>query len=139
MIASGVQSTAKGMAPSADLRAFDWNSDEAEMASEAANGALVSNHSYGYGRGWVWTGTAWSWYGNTSISTQEDYLFGFYDSQAQDWDQIVLEDSEIIALVNLRVLSEEVGVSPLQVLMSQEEAGSFVAGFASLLGTGPLR
>ncbi|MEE4257812.1 MAG: PKD domain-containing protein, partial [Bacteroidales bacterium] len=88
MIASGVQANAKGMAPAANLRAFDWNSDESEMAAEAANGALVSNHSYGYGRGWVWTGTTWSWYGNTSISTQEDYLFGFYDSQAQDWDQI---------------------------------------------------
>lgn len=88
MIASGVQSNAKGMAPAANLRAFDWNSDESEMASEAANGALISNHSYGYGRGWVWTGTTWQWYGNTSISTQEDYLFGFYDSQAQDWDQI---------------------------------------------------
>ena len=52
MIASGVVGSAKGMAPSANLRAFDWNSDEAEMASEAANqNALVSNHSYGYGRG----------------------------------------------------------------------------------------
>ncbi len=89
MIASGVVANAKGMAPSANLRAFDWNSDESEMANEAANNnALVSNHSYGYGRGWVWTGTTWSWYGNTSISTQEDYLFGFYDEQAQDWDQI---------------------------------------------------
>jgi len=92
MIASGVVANAKGMAPNADLRAFDWNSDESEMASEAANNnALVSNHSYGYGRGWVWTGTAWQWYGNTSISTQEDYLFGFYDSQAQDWDQIAYD------------------------------------------------
>ncbi len=92
MIASGVVGSAKGMAPSANLRAFDWNSDEAEMASEAANqNALVSNHSYGYGRGWVWTGTTWQWYGNTSISTQEDYLFGFYDSQAQDWDQIAFD------------------------------------------------
>ncbi|MCK5337231.1 MAG: hypothetical protein KAJ50_00415 [Bacteroidales bacterium] len=82
MIASGVVANAKGMAPAAGLRAFDWNSDESEMASEAANNnALVSNHSYGYGRGWVWTGTAWQWYGNTSISTQEDYLFGFYESQ----------------------------------------------------------
>ncbi len=88
MIASGVVSNAKGMAPAADLRAFDWNSDESEMAAEAANGALISNHSYGYSRGWVWTGTTWQWYGNTSISTQEDYLFGFYDDQAQDWDQI---------------------------------------------------
>jgi len=88
MIASGVVANAKGMAPSASLRAFDWNSDESEMASEAANGALISNHSYGYGRGWVYNGSSWSWYGNTSISTQEDYLFGFYDSQAQDWDLI---------------------------------------------------
>ena len=89
MIASGVVANAKGMASAADLRAFDWNSDESEMASEAANNnALVSNHSYGYGRGWVWTGTAWQWYGNTTISIQEDYLFGFYDSQAQSWDQI---------------------------------------------------
>jgi len=92
MIASGVVGSAKGMAPAANLRAFDWNNDEAEMASEAANqNALVSNHSYGYGRGWVWTGTTWSWYGNTSISEQEDYLFGFYDSQAQDWDQIAFD------------------------------------------------
>ncbi|MCK5701980.1 MAG: S8 family serine peptidase, partial [Cyclobacteriaceae bacterium] len=70
--------------------AFDWNSDESEMASEAAAGALFLNHSYGYGRGWVLNGS-WSWYGNTSISTQEDYLFGFYDSQAQDWDQIAYD------------------------------------------------
>ena len=92
MIASGVVGSAKGMAPSANLRAFDWNNDESEMASEAANqNALVSNHSYGYGRGWVWTGTSWQWYGNSSISDQEDYLFGFYDGQAQDWDQIAYD------------------------------------------------
>jgi PKD repeat protein len=88
LIGSGVVASAKGMAPAANLRAFDWNSDESEMATEAANGALVSNHSYGYGRGWSWTGSSWTWYGNSSISSQEDYLFGFYDSQAQDWDQI---------------------------------------------------
>ncbi len=88
MIGSGVVASAKGMAPAANLRAFDWNSDESEMATEASNGALVSNHSYGYGRGWSWNGSSWVWYGNTSISTQEDYLFGFYDSQAKDWDQI---------------------------------------------------
>ncbi|MBE0640447.1 MAG: S8 family serine peptidase, partial [Bacteroidales bacterium] len=89
LIASGVVPTAKGMAPAASLRAFDWNSDEAEMASEAANqNALVSNHSYGYVRGWYYNGSTWVWYGNTSISTLEDYLFGFYDSQARNWDLI---------------------------------------------------
>jgi len=88
LIASGVVSSAKGMAPAAQLRAFDWNSDVSEMATEASNGALQSSHSYGYVRGWYYNGATWTWYGNTSISTQEDYQFGFYDSQAQQWDNI---------------------------------------------------
>lgn len=90
IMASGVVSNAKGMAPNANLRAFDWSYDESEMAAEAAAGALMSNHSYGYGRGWVYSG-GWVWYGNPSISTDEDYLFGFYESQAQDWDQIAVD------------------------------------------------
>ncbi len=53
-----------------------------------------------------------------------------------DWPQIELEDFEIIALVNLRVLSEQVGVPPLQVLQSHAEAGSFLAAFAILRGHG---
>lgn len=89
IMAAGVQSTAKGMAYNANLRAFDWNSDNSEMASEAANGMLMSNHSYGYGRGWGWS-NGWTWYGNPSISTQEDYLFGFYDSEAKSWDNIAV-------------------------------------------------
>jgi subtilisin family serine protease len=88
IMASGVNANAKGMAPEAQLRAFDWNNDASEMASEAANGALMSNHSYGYARGWNNSGNGWVWYGNPSISTQEDYLFGFYESQAQSWDNI---------------------------------------------------
>jgi len=88
IMASGVQSNAKGMAYNANLRAFDWNNDESEMTSEAASGALISNHSYGFGRGWVWNGSSWVWYGNSSISTVEDYLFGFYDAGSQYWDQI---------------------------------------------------
>lgn len=90
LIASGVDSDAKGMAPSANLRAFDWNSDNGEMAWEAANGALVSNHSYGLSRGWTYVSQygEYFWYGTTSVSTTEDYLFGFYDENAYDWDQI---------------------------------------------------
>ncbi len=88
IMAAGVQPAAKGMAYNANLRAFDWNSDNSEMASEAANGALMSNHSYGFSRGWTWTNTGWEWYGNASISTQEDYLFGFYSSESYSWDLI---------------------------------------------------
>ncbi len=58
----------------------------------------------------------------------------FRGRPSHEWNQIELDDPEIISLVNLRVLSEEVGVSPLRVLQSWEDAGSFVAGFASLRG-----
>jgi subtilisin family serine protease len=84
IMASGVVSTAKGMAYAASLTAYDWNDDNSEMATEASAGALVSNHSYGSVRGWN-DGT---WYGDPVVSTAEDYLFGFYDSQAKAWDDI---------------------------------------------------
>jgi len=86
IMASGVVASAKGMAFAANLRSFDWDFDVSEMATEAAAGALISNHSYGYTRGW-YSGT---WYGDPAISVLEDYLFGFYDSETQQWDQIAL-------------------------------------------------
>jgi len=87
IMASGMVASAKGMAFAATLRAFDWTSDTSEMASEAALGALISNHSYGYVRGW--NGSPGStWYGNPAISMLEDYRFGFYDTNSQTYDQI---------------------------------------------------
>ncbi|WP_142783908.1 S8 family serine peptidase [Changchengzhania lutea] len=47
LIAKGFDSDAKGMAPKAILRSFDWNSDDTEALTEAGNGLLLSNHSYG--------------------------------------------------------------------------------------------
>ena len=71
LVGLGTNPSAKGMAGKASLRAYDWNRDEAEMAEEAANGLLVSNHSYG-----------WS---PLFLSTWE---FGYYDEQAATWDAI---------------------------------------------------
>jgi len=84
IMAAGLVANAKGMAYQSSVRSFDWNNDVAEMADEGANGALISNHSYGYVRGW----SNGVWYGNSSISTQEDYLFGFYDNTAKAWDNV---------------------------------------------------
>ena len=47
IIGTGVTPAAKGMAPDATSRSFDWNEDESEAISEAMNGMLLSNHSYG--------------------------------------------------------------------------------------------
>ncbi len=95
MIASGVDANAKGMAYEGNLKAWDWNSDEAEMATAAANGLEISNHSYGYVRGWNTTvgdkGLGNYWYGDKDISVDEDYGFGFYDTGTKDIDQIAYD------------------------------------------------
>ncbi|TNE78209.1 MAG: T9SS type A sorting domain-containing protein [Bacteroidetes bacterium] len=90
LAASGVKATAKGMSYKTQVRAYDWNLDEAEMNQAAANGMLVSNHSYGYIAGWYnnTDKSRWEWYGDTNISATEDYKYGNYDNQARDWDEI---------------------------------------------------
>ncbi len=92
MIATGVRPEAKGMAPRAFLWAHDWTNDSGEMAQAAAEGLLISNHSYGSLAGWAngdWSGTqGMHWWGDISISEEEDWKFGFYDNRAAQWDQI---------------------------------------------------
>jgi hypothetical protein len=90
MIAGGVAPNAKGMSYQGRLACYDWDNDDSEMATAAGSGMKVSNHSYGYATGWYYNSTdaKWYWYGDTDISETEDYYFGFYDSEAHDWDEI---------------------------------------------------
>lgn len=95
LIAGGVNSSAKGMAPKATVKSYDWFSDVSEMAAEAADGLLLSNHSYGYLTGWAsgkWYDpdgpTALHWWGDPDIDAETDWKFGFYDFVAQNWDDI---------------------------------------------------
>jgi hypothetical protein len=46
LIAAGVDPNAKGGSFMGLLRSYDWGSDDAEMAVEAAAGLVLSNHSY---------------------------------------------------------------------------------------------
>lgn len=92
MIAAGVQPNARGMAYQANLATYDWNNDNAEMAAAAQNGLLVSNHSYGQIAGWHSSNGQWFWYGTPSISETLDWNFGFYNSKAQQWDQIAVNN-----------------------------------------------
>lgn len=83
----------RGMSYAASLDAYDWNSDTAEMAVAAANGQLVSNHSYGTAAGWILTGElvppdVWWWIGGADPAIMEDPNFGYYDGESQLWDQI---------------------------------------------------
>ncbi len=88
--AAGINPSARGMANKAVLESYDWNGDLAEMEVAGAMGLLLSNHSYGYVIGWSWNFelSRWEWYGDTEISGEEDYLFGFYHPEAQDYDLI---------------------------------------------------
>jgi hypothetical protein len=83
---------ARGMAFAASLDAYDWNLDAAEMATAAANGMLLSNHSYGIAAGWIYIGDpepeTWWWIGGSDPADVEDPYFGYYDTEAQSWDQI---------------------------------------------------
>lgn len=96
MVATGLNPLAKGMAfGQQNLQAYDFNGDDAEMAA-AAKDLLVSNHSYGSIAGWRFNpdrkGTDedpyWEWWGNTDVSRDEDYTFGYYDEGAAAWDEI---------------------------------------------------
>lgn len=88
LIASGVTTAAKGMAFQANLKSYDWNYDAAEMSIAASNGLLLSNHSYISIAGWYYSSPNWYWYGDTTISTTEDYTFGLYDQTSRIWDII---------------------------------------------------
>lgn len=92
MIGAGINPMAKGMAPQASLAVNSWSNDESEMASQAAGGLLISQHSYGSITGWYIDYSAVInnayWYGNTNISTVEDYRFGIYNNHTRDWDMI---------------------------------------------------
>jgi len=62
----------KGMAPKANAITHDWNSDLTEATAAAANGMLISNHSYG-----------------SLISNVPDWAFGAYTNNAKAWDNLL--------------------------------------------------
>jgi hypothetical protein len=127
----------------------EWNlqTDEIPVVLFLADRAGVSSDALAvlHGNGEAWRNVAGRYglgAGAFYVPLPEDGPFGilnrayteFRTRSQGEWNSVQLTDSEITALVNLRVLSEHVGVTPLRVLRSREEAGSFAAGFPSLLG-----
>jgi len=72
MIASGVKAKAKGVAYKANAITNDWRKDKIEVTHAAANGLLLSNHSYGIKSDHV-----------------PDWYFGSYIRVSQEWDHIM--------------------------------------------------
>ena len=72
LISAGVEPNAKGVAYGARALTHDWSRDKIEVAEAAANGLLLSNHSYGI------------------LSDRvPDWYFGAYIKVTQDWDRIM--------------------------------------------------
>ncbi len=89
LVAEGQVASAHGMAPFGSLDAYDWNNDISEMGTAYSNDdILLSNHSYGRIRGWENDNGTWYWYGDITVSTTEDYQFGFYGPLAKKWDSL---------------------------------------------------
>lgn len=94
IIATGVDADARGMANLAQVEAWNWNNDIAEMATEAANGLLTSSHPYTEISGWTNNSSScgddpeWTWYSLESENSSKAYQFGYYDAQAQKWDSV---------------------------------------------------
>ncbi|HEY0045536.1 MAG TPA: S8 family serine peptidase [Flavobacterium sp.] len=73
MIGSGSgNANAKGMAYQGTLWANTWTNDQSEMVSQASQGLLVSNHSYGL-----------------NLDFSQLYYFGAYMAESKDYDDIM--------------------------------------------------
>lgn len=97
MIAAGVAAEARGVAPLARVRSWDWSDDANEMAQAALEGMYASNHSYGSLGGWAWnvrnTGR-WAWMGDPEDVT--DWKFGAYDGRAAAFDAVAAAAPEYV-------------------------------------------
>ncbi|ASV30090.1 S8 family serine peptidase [Maribacter cobaltidurans] len=72
LISSGIKRDAQGVAHRATVLSHDWTRDKIEVTEAAANGLLLSNHSYGI-----------------KSDRVPDWYFGSYIKVAQDWDNIM--------------------------------------------------
>lgn len=72
LISSGVNKKAKGVAFAAEALSHDWTRDKVEVIEAAAQGMLLSNHSYGI-----------------KSDRVPDWYFGSYIKVSQDWDDIM--------------------------------------------------
>lgn len=89
VMSKGLNPLSKGMAYDVKgILDYDWNSDLSEMSAAAANGLLISNHSYGTVTGWNYNSDSARWEFNGRVNEKEDYRFGLYDYDAQVQDSI---------------------------------------------------
>ena len=87
LIASATPAAVKGMAYQANARTFNWTDDSSEAITEAQDGMLISNHSYGVPI-------------TSSGSTLPSWLIGSYSFDAYSWDDIAYNAPYYLAVMS---------------------------------------
>ncbi len=96
IVASGNNQKAHGMASDAGLKTFNSKNDIAEIADNSLF-LDASNHSYSSKCGWTYIKDSSGnisiyWMGDTTISYDEDYKFGFYTKRSQNIDSLIYQN-----------------------------------------------
>jgi hypothetical protein len=115
MIASGVNNTAIGMSNGGTINYYNSSNDLSEVATAAANGLKVTNHSYGSIRGWrfdYFNDGRWAWFGDPAISEVEDWQFGFYSGSSAAWDNMLYNAPNILIVKSAGNDRNDTGPAP---------------------------
>lgn len=99
MIGQGADSSLKGIAYEAQVKAYDYYNVWAEYMAAAPN-MKQSLHAYAGNNGWstnsAVNGTFWC--GLEEIDTLEDYNYGIYDNRSRLWDSILHKNPYLITV-----------------------------------------
>ncbi|MET6989628.1 S8 family serine peptidase [Sediminicola arcticus] len=113
LIASGVKEKAKGVAYKAKATTNDWSRDKIEVSEAAANGLLLSNHSYG-----IKSDRVPEWY------------FGSYIKVSQDWDKIMF-NAPYYLMVSAAGNSQRMGDNKAPIYGKSSDGFDLMLGFAA--------
>jgi len=128
VMSKGLNPLSKGMAYNVKgILDYDWNRDLSEMASAAANGLLISNHSYGTVAGWDQNAdSANRWEFNGRWNENEDYRFGVYDADAQIQDSIAYNAPNYLIIAAAGNNRTSVGPAVGQTYWRKNESGKMI-------------
>ncbi|MGB5819968.1 MAG: S8 family serine peptidase [Saonia sp.] len=113
LIASGVKNRVKGVAYKANALTGDWKRDKIEVSEAAANGLLLSNHSYGI-----------------NPANVPDWYFGSYIRVSQDWDKIMF-NAPYYLMVTAAGNAQKVGHNTSPMYGSTSNGFDLMLGFAT--------
>lgn len=127
VMSKGLNPLSKGMSYNVKgILDYDWNSDLSEMSAAAANGLLISNHSYGTVAGWNYNSDSARWEFNGRFNEKEDYRFGLYDFDAQIQDSIAYNAPNYLIIAAAGNNRTSIGPAVGQTYWRRNEAGRMV-------------